>query len=36
MKASMTDNKYLTPGLKEDNDPILAQSAAHMLSLNLA
>ena len=32
----MTDNKYLTPQLKEDNNPILAQSGGNMLSLNLA
>ena len=36
MKISMTHKQYVTPRLKEDNDPISAQSAAHMLSLNLA
>ena len=36
VKTSITHNKYLTPQLKEDNDPISAKSAAQKLSLNLA
>ena len=35
MKTSITNNKYLTPQLKEDNDSVSAKSPAQMLSLNL-
>ena len=36
METSVTHNKYLTFLLLEHNDPILAKSAAEILSLNLA
>ena len=36
MKTSLTHNKYSTPQLKEDYDPISAKFAAQILSLNLA
>ena len=36
MKTSMTHNKYLKLLLFEENDSILAKSAAQILSLNLA
>ena len=36
MKISMTHNKYLTPGLLEDNDPISDKFASQISSLNLA
>ena len=35
MKTSITQNKHLTPQLKEDNDPISAEFAAQILFLNL-
>ena len=35
MKTSIPHNKYFTPRLKEDNDPISAKSAPKILSLNL-
>ena len=33
MKNSITHGKYLTPQLKEDNDPISAKPDAQILSL---
>ena len=33
VKKSITHGKYLTPQLKEDNDPISAKSDAQILSL---
>ena len=35
MKTSITQNKHLTPQLKEDNDPISTEFAAQILFLNL-
>ena len=35
VKTCITHSKYLTPRLKEDNDPISAKSAAQIVSLNL-
>ena len=35
-KTSLTHNKYLTLWFLEDNGPILAKTAAQVLSLNLA
>ena len=36
MKTSIIHNKYLTPRFLEDKDPLSAQSAVQVLSLNLA
>ena len=36
VKTSITHNKYLTPRFLEDKDPLSAQSAVQILSLNPA